>query len=59
MTQAPQQGFHVTSEGGALILKKKSPKIRFDKKVANDVGKGFLLSTKFYKIANNAALLAS
>ena len=47
----------MTSEGEALILKKNSTKIRFDEKMENKSSKGFLLTTKFYKSANNAAIL--
>ena len=55
---ALQKGFQLTSEGETLILKKISTVIVFDKKVANKSGKGFLLTTKFYKIAYDADLLA-
>ena len=53
--RALQKGFQVTSEGEALILKKNSTEITFDKKMANNGGEGFLLTTKFYKSATNAA----
>ena len=53
-----QKCFEVTSKGETLILKKKSTKICFDKKIANNGGKGFLLTTKFYKSANYAAILS-
>ena len=45
------------TEGTTLILKKNSTKIRFDKEMANKSGKGFLPTTKFYRITKNAALL--
>ena len=48
-----QNVFQVTSEGATLILKKFSTKIRFDKKMANNSGKGFLLNISFYKSAND------
>ena len=48
----------MTSEGEAPILKKNPTEIRFDEKLVNNGGKGFLLTTKFYKIANNTALLS-
>ena len=56
-TQAPRKCFQLTSEDETLILKKKSTKIRFNKKMANKVGVGFLLTTKFYKSANNTNVL--
>ena len=46
------------SEGGALIIKNKSTEIQFDEKMANHSSEGFLLTTKFYKSAKGAALLA-
>ena len=39
-------------------LYEKTTEIRFDEKMANKSGEGFLLNTKFYKRANDAALLA-
>ena len=56
VTRALQKGFEVTSEGDTLTLKKNSPNIRFDKKVANNGGEGFLITSKFYKIENDATL---
>ena len=53
-----KKGFQVTSEGETLILKKNTADIHFDKKMENKAGKKFLLTTKFYKSANDAALLA-
>ena len=47
----------MTKEGESLILKKSSTEIRFDNKIANKYGKGLILTTKFYKSANDAALL--
>ena len=47
----------MTTGGETLILKKKSIKIRLDEKIANKAGKGFLLTAKLYKSANNAAIL--
>ena len=35
-----------------------STKIHFDKKMANKAGEGFILTTKLYNSANDAALLA-
>ena len=58
VTQALLKGSKPRSEGEALILKRNSTKIRFDEKIANKSGEGFLLTTKFYKSANNTALLA-
>ena len=58
VTQSPQKDFHVRSEGETLLLRKNSTGIRFDKKMANKAGEGFLPTTKFYKSANNADLLA-
>ena len=46
------------SEGETLILREKSTKIRLDEKMTNKAGKGFLLTTKFYKSANDATLWA-
>ena len=42
------------SKGENLIIKKKSTKICFDKKIANNNGKGFLMTIRFYKITNGA-----
>ena len=47
----------MTSEGEALILRKNSTKICFDEKMVNKSGKGFLLTTKFYKSKNYVAPL--
>ena len=58
VTRALQKGFQLTSDGKTLILKKNSTKIRFDEKMANTAGEGFLFTTKFYKSANDAADLA-
>ena len=46
------------SEGEVLILKKKSTENVFDKTMANKSGKGFPLDTRFYNIANVAAILS-
>ena len=46
------------TEGTTLILKKNSTKIRFDAKMANKYGEGFILTTKFYKRINDAVILA-
>ena len=51
VTQELQKCFQLTSEGKTLILKKNSTEIRFGEKMANKSGKGFLLTTKFYKCA--------
>ena len=48
----------MTSEGNTLILKKKFTNIRFHKKMVKKSGQGFLLTTKFYNSANDAALSA-
>ena len=48
----------MTSEGETIILKN-STEIRFDKKMANKAGEGFLPTIKFYKSANDATFLAS
>ena len=45
------------SEGETLIHKKNSTEINFDKKMASNGGEVFLLTNKFYKNTNNAALL--
>ena len=58
VTWGLQKVFQLTPEGETLILKKKSTNIRFDKKIANKASEGFILTTKFYKSANYAALLA-
>ena len=47
------------SEDQILILKKNPNDICFDKKMANNGDKVFLLTTKFYKNANDTALLSS
>ena len=52
-----QKRFQVKSESETLILKKFFTEIRFDKKMANKYGKGFILTTRFYKSANNATVL--
>ena len=57
VTQAPQKGFQVMSEGEALIPKKISTEIRFDQKMKNNGSEGFLSITKFYKNPNGAAIL--
>ena len=57
LTQALQKGFQVTSEGNTLILKKNSTNICFGEKMANNSGKGFILTTKFYKIMINDVIL--
>ena len=49
----------MTSKGNSLILKTDSTKIRFDQKMANKSGKGFLLNTKFHKNANDTSIFAS
>ena len=43
LTQALQKVYQMMSEGEALILKKFSTQIRFDEKMANIGGKGFML----------------
>ena len=58
VTQALHKGLQVTSEGDALMLRKNSNHIRFDKKMANSGGKGFLLTTNLSKGAKNASILA-
>ena len=52
-----KKGFQVKSESETLILKKIFTEIRFDKKMANKSGKGFILTTRFYKSANDATVL--
>ena len=54
-----KKGFEGMSEGETLMLKKKSTEISFEKKMADKSGKGFILTTKSYKIVNYAALLAT
>ena len=55
--QALQEGFQITQEGEKLILKKNSIEIIFGKKMANKAGEGFILTAKFYKSTNYAAIL--
>ena len=57
MTLSLQKGFQMTSEGETQILKKNSTKIRFYEKMANKAREIFLLTTNFYKSANNAPIL--
>ena len=59
MPQALQKGFQETSERQTLIHNKNRTEIRFDKKIANSSGKGFLLTKNFHKSANNAPIFAS
>ena len=47
----------VISEVEILILKKNYSEIRFDGKVENKAGEGFLLSTKLYNSTNGASIL--
>ena len=47
----------MTTEYEALILKKNSTKIRFDKKMANKYSEEYILTTKFYNISNYATIL--
>ena len=47
----------MNSEGDTLILRKTLTEIFFDEKMANNGDEGFLLTIKFYKSANDAALL--
>ena len=56
--QALQKGFKGTSEYETLILKKNSTDIHFGEKMANNRGEVFLLTTNFYKSANDSAFLA-
>ena len=58
MTQALQKGFQGTSKFEALIFKKNSTDVHIDEKIVNNGEKVFLLTTMFYKSANNAAILA-
>ena len=55
---AQQKYFQVTTKGKTQTLKKHSSNILLDNKMANNGSRGFLLITKFYKSANDAALLA-
>ena len=57
MAWALQKGFQVTSECKYVILNKNSTEIRFDEKMANNGGNGFILSTNLYNIPKNVALL--
>ena len=57
VTRALKKVFQVTLEYETLILKKKTTDICFDEKMANNCGEGFILTTKFYKSANDAAIL--
>ena len=50
--------FQVAPEGETLILRKRTNKIQFEEKNSNNSGKGFLLTTKYYNIAKNDAILA-
>ena len=56
VTPVLQKVLQVTSEGESLILLKPTV-IGFDKKMANKAGEGFKLTTKFYNISNNSAIL--
>ena len=58
MTQALQKSFQGTSKFEALIFKKNSTDVHIDEKIVNNGEKVFLLTTMFYKSANNAAILA-
>ena len=58
MTRVLRNIFQVTSEGEALLLKKSSTEIRFDKKLTIKASEGFLLTTKFYKSAQETAFLS-
>ena len=49
----------MTSEVDTLILKRKPTNICFHKKMENHDGKGYLLTTNFYRGANDAALLVT
>ena len=57
ITRAVQKGFPVTSEGKALILQNPTDN-RFDKKMAINVGKGFIPAKNLYKSAKDAVILA-
>ena len=57
VTRELQKGYQVTSEGDTLILKKNPTEVRFDGKMTNKYGKGFLPTTNLYKIANEASIL--
>ena len=59
VTRALQKSYQLTSEGEILIIKKNSTEICFDEKMENKSGRGFLPTTKFYKISNNNNNLAS
>ena len=50
---AQQKGFQVMSEVQALIMTKHSTRIHFDREMANKSSEGFLITTKFYKGAND------
>ena len=58
-TLSLQNIFQVTSKGETLFLKKKTTKICFGKKIANNGGKGFPMPTKFYNSANDATIFSS
>ena len=58
VTRTLQTGFHVMPEGKNLTLQKNSTKIRLDEKMTHKSGEGFILTTKFYKSGNDAAILA-
>ena len=58
MERALKKFFQVTPEGEALIINKNSTNIFFDKKMENNGCEGFLPTTRFYDIQNDAALLA-
>ena len=45
------------AEGETLLLKQNSTKIRFHEKMAKHGGKGFILTTRFYKSSNYATIL--
>ena len=58
VTRSLQKGLQVKSEGKNLILDKNLTEFHFDEKIANKSGEVFLPTAKFYKITNDATLLA-
>ena len=52
------KSLQVNPGGETFMLKENSTDIRFDQKIANNGGEGYLLTTNFYKSTNDAFILA-
>ena len=59
MSWSLQKGFQVTPQVEMQILKKVLAGICFDNKMASNGSKGFILTTKLYKIPKDAPLLVN